>query len=234
MRSRLGIVAAVAVSSVLIAGPAVAAGKSYTAADVAKHRTSASCWTIVGSSVYDITSFLSQHPGGKGAVTSLCGKNGTAAFNGQHGGARTPKATLSRFRIGALKTARAGSASPTPSAGSSGAVTTSDVASHDRVGDCWTTINGKVYDLTTFIARHPGGSARIISLCGTDGTAAFTGQHAGSGSALRALAAYQIGGTGSTARPSAPAGATGSAHDDDDQGEDEDGDDHGRQDHEDD
>jgi cytochrome b involved in lipid metabolism len=77
-----------------------------------------------------------------------------------------------------------------------------------------------VYDLTSFVARHPGGSARIISLCGTDGTAAFTGQHAGSSAALRALGAYQIDGTGSVARPSASTGATGSDANDDDQGED--------------
>lgn len=231
MRTRFGIAAGVVTFSILVAGPVMAAGKSYTAADVAKHRTTASCWTIIGSSVYDLTSFIPQHPGGKGAVTSLCGKNGTAAFNGQHGGARTPKATLSRYRIGALEASAAGAAASSSGAGVSGAITAGQVATHDRASDCWTSIDGRVYDLTSFVARHPGGSARIISLCGTDGTAAFAGQHAGSGAAMRALAAYQIGGTGSVARPSASTGPTGTDDDDDDQGEDGDHDDdhHGGQ-----
>lgn len=55
--------------------------------------------------------------------------------------------------------------------------TVADVAQHNDKSSCWTTINGKVYDLTSFVGHHPGGSMRILSICGTDGSQAFNGQH---------------------------------------------------------
>lgn len=33
-------------------------------AEVAKHNTRESCWTVIDSKVYDVTAFLRQHPGG--------------------------------------------------------------------------------------------------------------------------------------------------------------------------
>lgn len=43
------------------------------------------------------------------------------------------------------------------------------VAKHNLQEDCWTTINGKVYDLTDFVLNHPGGEG-IVKLCGIDGS----------------------------------------------------------------
>ena len=50
--------------------------------------------------------------------------------------------------------------------------TLADIASHNSPSDCWTTIDGKVYNITSFIPNHPGGSI-IIRVCGRDGTALF-------------------------------------------------------------
>lgn len=50
--------------------------------------------------------------------------------------------------------------------------TLSDVAAHAQPSDCWTAINGKVYDLTDFVNGHPGGPA-ILQACGIDGTTLF-------------------------------------------------------------
>lgn len=36
-------------------------------------------------------------------------------------------------------------------------VTVSDVAKHDDRGSCWIIVEGHVYDVTDFIAEHPGG-----------------------------------------------------------------------------
>lgn len=66
-----------------------------------------------------------------------------------------------------------------------GAITATEVGTHSTPDDCWTIIDGNVYDMTPFIARHPGGSAAIAGLCGRDGTAGFRGQH-GSASAPNA------------------------------------------------
>jgi cytochrome b involved in lipid metabolism len=57
-------------------------------------------------------------------------------------------------------------------------ITANEVAQHTTKTDCWTIINGKVYDITSYIPRHPGGG-NILSACGTDGTAFFNGQQAG-------------------------------------------------------
>ncbi len=74
----------------------------YTMAQVAAHNTQSSCWTAINGSVYNVTSWISQHPGGAQAIISLCGTDGSAAFNDQHGGQRRPASELASFKIGAL------------------------------------------------------------------------------------------------------------------------------------
>ncbi len=50
--------------------------------------------------------------------------------------------------------------------------TSDEVAQHDSEQDCWTIIDGQVYDITSYIPRHPGGD-EILRACGTDGTSLF-------------------------------------------------------------
>lgn len=71
--------------------------------------------------------------------------------------------------------------------------TLAQVALHASADDCWTVIRGNVYDLTTWISGHPGGQQAILQLCGTDGTAEFTGQHGGSAQQENILASFQVG-----------------------------------------
>lgn len=71
--------------------------------------------------------------------------------------------------------------------------TLDQVATHNSSGDCWTAIQGKVYDLTDWEDQHPGGAARIQSLCGIDGTSQFLDQHEGDAQPESVLAGYQIG-----------------------------------------
>lgn len=54
-----------------------------------------------------------------------------------------------------------------------------EVQSANSAEKCWTTINGNVYDLTTYIDKHKGGPDKILSICGKDGRSAFTNQHGG-------------------------------------------------------
>jgi cytochrome b involved in lipid metabolism len=81
--------------------PGVSAG-AITLAQVAGHNSKASCWAAISGSVYDLTAWIPNHPGGEQAILSLCGKDGTAAFNGQHGNNIKAKAVLAGFKIGAL------------------------------------------------------------------------------------------------------------------------------------
>lgn len=81
--------------------------------------------------------------------------------------------------------------------------TTAQVAERNTAQECWTIINDKVYNLTSYIPRHPGGD-EILLACGTDGTSLFEqrttsdGQVVGGGgshssSAEAALKDLQIG-----------------------------------------
>ncbi len=74
----------------------------YTMAEVAVHNSETSCWSVISGSVYDLTSYVPKHPGGERNILKICGKDGTAAFSGQHGGDSKPEATLAKHRIGAL------------------------------------------------------------------------------------------------------------------------------------
>jgi len=71
-------------------------------AKVAQHNSASSCWTAINGNVYDLTNWIDQHPGGQGPILSLCGTDGSAAFNGQHGGQRRPESELSNFLLGPL------------------------------------------------------------------------------------------------------------------------------------
>jgi cytochrome b involved in lipid metabolism len=75
----------------------------YSLEDVAKHSLSSDCWSAVNGKVYDLTSWISQHPGGSVQIISICGVDGSSAFNQQHTGAREPAEELSSFYIGDLK-----------------------------------------------------------------------------------------------------------------------------------
>lgn len=62
-------------------------------------------------------------------------------------------------------------------------LTKAEVQKHNSSSDCWTIISGKVYNVTDFISRHPGGS-EILRACGTDATTLFTTRHTESGEAV--------------------------------------------------
>lgn len=75
---------------------------TYTMATVTTHNSVSSCWTVINGNVYDVTSWIPKHPGGKQAIMGTCGKDASAYFNGQHGGQPQPVSTLATFKIGAL------------------------------------------------------------------------------------------------------------------------------------
>ncbi len=68
-----------------------------------------------------------------------------------------------------------------------------DIASHRDEKNCWTLVGGVVYDLTSWIAAHPGGDQAIISMCGKDATQAFADQHGGQRRPEQILKTFQIG-----------------------------------------
>lgn len=85
------------------------------------------------------------------------------------------------------------SSDPAASASHLPTYTLAEVEQHAGETSCWAAVNGGVYDLTEWIAQHPGGRQRILNLCGTDATSAFTAQHERNAIAQDRLAQLQIG-----------------------------------------
>jgi len=44
---------------------------------------------------------------------------------------------------------------------------------HNTRQDAWTAINGKVYNVTPYLAFHPGGEKELMRVAGRDGTKLF-------------------------------------------------------------
>lgn len=80
-----------------------------------------------------------------------------------------------------------------PTANTSLEYTFAQVAVHAGVSSCWTAVNGNIYDLTAWVAKHPGGEATILSICGKDSSAVFNDQHGGDSKPEKILATFKIG-----------------------------------------
>ena len=81
-------------------------------------------------------------------------------------------ATPAPVTSGTTGTDTTGTSGGTGGSSSASGYTASDVAAHASASDCWTIVDGKVYNITSFIPSHPGGPA-IIQACGKDGSSLF-------------------------------------------------------------
>ncbi|CAK7206869.1 hypothetical protein SEUCBS139899_009675 [Sporothrix eucalyptigena] len=63
-----------------------------SAKEIGQHSSRQSCWVIVHGSVYDVTDFLPEHPGGEKIILKYAGRDATAAFDPVH-----PPDTLDKY-----------------------------------------------------------------------------------------------------------------------------------------
>lgn len=76
-------------------------------------------------------------------------------------------------------------------------ISAEEVAQKNSAQECWTIIDGSVYDITSYVPRHPGGD-EILLACGTDGSSLFnerkteSGESIGSGTPHSSGAANQL------------------------------------------
>lgn len=56
----------------------------FTKEEVAKNNTEKNCWVILFDKVYDVTTFMVDHPGGKDAIMLFAGKDATEEFDMLH------------------------------------------------------------------------------------------------------------------------------------------------------
>eukprot|EP00577_Skeletonema_sp_RCC1716_P022815 CAMPEP_0113388652 /NCGR_PEP_ID=MMETSP0013_2-20120614/9194_1 /TAXON_ID=2843 ORGANISM="Skeletonema costatum, Strain 1716" /NCGR_SAMPLE_ID=MMETSP0013_2 /ASSEMBLY_ACC=CAM_ASM_000158 /LENGTH=136 /DNA_ID=CAMNT_0000271649 /DNA_START=51 /DNA_END=462 /DNA_ORIENTATION=- /assembly_acc=CAM_ASM_000158 len=82
--------------------------KEFTAADVAKHNTAEDCWLIIGNEntggakVYDVTSYLDDHPGGAEVMLDVGGKDADDFFE-DIGHSNDAREELAKHVVGVLK-----------------------------------------------------------------------------------------------------------------------------------
>ena len=177
--------------------PTDTTGTGITVAQVATHNKATDCWVIIKSDVYDLTSYIQQHPGGAGVLTNLCGKDATSAFESQHASQMAPASALAALKMGRIGEVPTTTPTPTPTKTTpkptSKSYTAAQVATHKTGSDCWSIINKKVYNLTSYVSSHPGGTAVISAICGRDGTSAFSGQHGGEATPTSVLSGLLLG-----------------------------------------
>jgi cytochrome b involved in lipid metabolism len=73
------------------------------------------------------------------------------------------------------------------------------VATRNTPESCWTIVGGNVYDLSAWIAQHPGGSQNIVGMCGRDASNDFERKHGGESSPAAFLSTYLLGSLGDPA-----------------------------------
>lgn len=198
---------------------------SLTTDEILKHNSVSNCWLIVSGKVYDVTKYLTVHPGGVSVISRYCGKDGTQGFATKDTGSSHSSyagSLLNNYLIGTVgqsvpvttistvaatpaptpvPTATPVPATPVP-ASQQLTLTTSQIATHNSLSNCWMIVSGKVYDVTRYITQHPGGASAITNLCGQDGTSGFQTK-GGRGSnhsnnAYNLLNNYLIGSVGSS------------------------------------
>merc|ERR1719490_673056 len=146
--------------------------------EVAKHTTKEDCWVVLNNRVLNVTSFLSQHPGGELAILTFAGKDATAEFDMIH-----PPDVIEKYApeavIGALGEAGGDEEEDDDDDdddevddGAAG-YTVEEVAKHTTKEDCWVILHGNVLNVTSFLSQHPGGELAILTFAGKDATAEF-------------------------------------------------------------
>lgn len=52
--------------------------------EVANHAAASSCWVIIHDTVFDLTDFVGEHPGGQTVILRKAGQDATDAFDAVH------------------------------------------------------------------------------------------------------------------------------------------------------
>jgi len=78
----------------------------YTTRDVARHALPKDCWMIIRGEVYDLSSYIPDHPADPAVMLPWCGREASGAYRTK-GTGRAHSAyadrQLARYRIGTLK-----------------------------------------------------------------------------------------------------------------------------------
>merc|ERR1719188_2966864 len=158
-------------------------GGGLTMAEVEKHTSKTDCWVVLHNRVLNVTSFLSQHPGGELAILTFAGKDASAEFDMIH-----PPDVIEKYAPDAVIGALGGGGAADDDDEDDddddddeddGAVASGDgysmeeVQKHVTKTDCWVVLHGNVLNVTSFLSQHPGGELAILTFAGNDSIVHF-------------------------------------------------------------
>lgn len=73
----------------------------YKLEEVKKNNDSQNTWIVIHNSVYNVTEFLNEHPGGEEVLLEQAGKDGTEAFE-DVGHSTDAREMMKKYKIGEL------------------------------------------------------------------------------------------------------------------------------------
>lgn len=88
------------------AGVATAGDRTYDLAEVARHARPDDCWLAIDAQVYDLSTYVPQHPADPSVLAPWCGREASQAYHTKmKGRPHSPYANqlLPRYRIGAVR-----------------------------------------------------------------------------------------------------------------------------------
>lgn len=86
--------------------PTTQAIRRITLAEVAQHASAESCWMVINGQVYDLTTYLPEHPTQPSVILPWCGQEATEAYQTKNKGrAHSPRADrlLADYPLGVLE-----------------------------------------------------------------------------------------------------------------------------------
>ncbi|KAG5603592.1 hypothetical protein H5410_025084 [Solanum commersonii] len=77
--------------------------KLFTMEEASEHNTKDDCWVIIDGKVYDVSSYLDEHPGGDDVLLGVTGQDATDEFE-DAGHSKSARDLMEKFFIGELDT----------------------------------------------------------------------------------------------------------------------------------
>ncbi|KAG8383026.1 hypothetical protein BUALT_Bualt05G0141400 [Buddleja alternifolia] len=75
--------------------------KLYSMEEASQHNTTDDCWVVIDGKVYDVSSYLDEHPGGDDVFLRTTGKDATDEFE-DAGHSKSARELMEKFCIGEL------------------------------------------------------------------------------------------------------------------------------------
>ncbi|XP_060215077.1 cytochrome b5 [Lycium barbarum] len=75
--------------------------KLFTMEETSQHNTKDDCWVVIDGKVYDVSSYLDEHPGGDDVLLGATGKDATDEFE-DAGHSKDARELMEKFFIGEL------------------------------------------------------------------------------------------------------------------------------------